>query len=56
MLDILAALLVKKDGVPTSKDEAFSRILLRLQVATMKEMAKNGLKAIADFKDRRGGV
>jgi len=56
MLDILSALLVKKDGVPTSKGEAFNRILLRLQVATMKEMAKNGLKAIEDFKARGGGV
>ena len=38
-----------KDGVPTSKGEAFSRILLRLQVATMKKMAQNGLRAIEDM-------
>ena len=49
LIDKLAVVLMMKDGVPTSKGEAFSRILLRLQVATMKKMAQNGLRAIEDM-------
>ena len=49
LIDKLAMILMMKDGVPTSKGEAFSRILLRLQVATMKKMAQNGLRAIEDM-------